>query len=90
MTDRLEIKLGGALPEKGKFAIVGAAEAALQEFVANFQKEYEIDLSVTVKVVRPGARKAATATAAEAPDEPSEPTSDVTPLSARRHAHSGD
>lgn len=59
MTERLEIKIEGALPEKGKHAVLAAAEAMAEQFVKDFAEQHAgIELVVSVKAIRPGKKAA--------------------------------
>lgn len=59
MTERLEIKIEGTLPEKGKHAVLAAAEAMAEQFVKDFAENHAgIELAVSVKAIRPGKKAA--------------------------------
>lgn len=57
--DRLQIEITGELPDEGKYAILADAEAKANALVAELEKSHKMELSVTVKAVRPSAKKAA-------------------------------
>lgn len=58
--DRLEITISGDLPDAGKYAILAAAEEAAKAFADNLMaKHSDLDLTVSVKAVRPGKKKGA-------------------------------
>lgn len=62
MTDRLVIEITGDLPDAGRFAILAAAEDAAKAMAAKGSAEHEIDLSVSVRSVRPIKKTAVAAT----------------------------
>ena len=54
MTDRLVIEITGALPEKGKHAILAAAEVLADGLAIALRDEHEVEATVSVRAVRPG------------------------------------
>lgn len=52
--DRLQIEITGNLPDDGKFAILAVAEERAKELAAELSDEHKLDLSVSVRAVRPG------------------------------------
>lgn len=54
MSDRLVIEIAGALPEKGKHAILAAAEDLAEALAAKLKELHQIDATVSVRGVRPG------------------------------------
>lgn len=69
MTERLEIKIEGALPEKGKHAVLAAAEAMAEQFVKDFAEQHPgIGLTANVRGVRPGKKAGGGATQDAAPN----------------------
>lgn len=57
--DRLHVEITGPLPDAGKYAIIAAAEAAMEEWVKGFSAQHKIELTVSVRSVRPGKGKSA-------------------------------
>lgn len=64
MVDRLVIEMTGALPEAGKYAILASAEDMAKTFAADLGEAHGVELTVSVRAVRPG-KKAGAITAAE-------------------------
>lgn len=61
MTDRLQIEISGELPDDGKYAILASAEEAVRKFASDLATKHPgVDLTVSVKSVRPG-KKSGTA-----------------------------
>lgn len=71
MTDRLEIKLTGPLPEEEKYAILAAAQVAATAMAKQLNEDHKIVLAVSVAPVRPSAGRGKVAAAAPAPEPPS-------------------
>lgn len=59
MTDRLVIEIKGTLPEKGKHAIIAAAEVAAEKLAGDLGSAHDVHLTATVRNVRPGKGKTA-------------------------------
>lgn len=49
MTDRLVIEITGALPEKGKHAILAAAEVLADGLAIALRDEHEVEATVSVR-----------------------------------------
>lgn len=56
--DRLVIEITGELPEKGKHAILAAAEALAETLALELRQNHAIDAVVSVRRVRPGKKGA--------------------------------
>jgi len=54
MTDRLVIEITGTLPDKGKHAILAAAEVLADGFAIALRNEHGVEAQVSVRAVRPG------------------------------------
>lgn len=82
--DRLHIEITGALPDKGKHAIMAAAEVAAEEMSQALSEKHGIGLTVSVRAIRPGKNKPIVQAETLAP----EPVGDVPtiPLRPRRTA----
>lgn len=66
MTDRLHIEITGNLPDKGKHAILAAAETAAEAMAAELSKAHEVTLTAVVRSVRPGKKPVPVAVVAPA------------------------
>lgn len=55
MTDRIEITITGDLPAGGKYAFLAEAEIRVNAFIEAFRTGYpEVQLTASVRAVRPG------------------------------------
>lgn len=61
MTDRLVIEITGTLPDKGKHAILAAAEVLADGLAIALRDEHDVDAAVSVRAVRPGKKSGAPA-----------------------------
>lgn len=65
MTDRIVVEITGDLPDKGKHAILAAAESAAEKMAGELASTHDLILTVTVRSIRPGKGKTGAAKPAE-------------------------